>query len=216
MTLVVKVFGVKECIEAFADLPRTIRSRHMRIGLNAAGGIIRTAAVANAPRGASGLLRKSLKVKVKVPEASYNQKHWGRPAYAVVGPSRNVAGIQTFHKTGGRGRIKALRVKRQNKVDTFTKSGMGVATNILRPARYAHLVEKGTKAHSITAKSASALASGGTVFGRTVRHPGTKGQRFLARSVASSGESAKQAMLRKLKDGIHEWAASRAARLATA
>lgn len=212
MTLVVKVHGVKDCLEAFADLPRTIRNKHMRIGLSAAGGIIRAEAVINTPK-ASGLLRKSLKVKVKVPDASYNQAHWGRPAYAVVGASRNVAGVGTFRKSGAAGRIKALRIKRQNKVDTFTKSGLRVGTNLLRPSRYAHLVERGTKAHSITAKSARVLSSGQVVFGSRVTHPGTTGKRPLARAVASSGTAAKQAMLRKLSEGIHTWAASRAARV---
>jgi HK97 gp10 family phage protein len=133
MTLVVKIHGIDETLSAFRDLPRTIANKHMRIALNAAGGVIRDAAVANAPKD-SGLLKKSLKVKVKIPNASYNLSHHNKPAYAVVGPSRNVVGVQTFRKSGKAGRFKSIRLKTNQRI----------ATSLRRPSRYAHLVEKGT------------------------------------------------------------------------
>lgn len=131
MTLVVKVFGVDDCMRAFAELPRTIQNRTMRVALSSAGGVIRDAAVANAPK-ETGLLRRSLKVKVRVPNASYDPKHHGRPAYAVVGPQRRIFGLA---KTV-RGRVRA-KLKRG-----FTKKG---TARVRRPSRYAHLVEKGTR-----------------------------------------------------------------------
>jgi hypothetical protein len=90
MTLVLRVGGVQDTLNAFRDLPRAIRNRHMRIAMNAGAGVIRDTAVANAPK-QSGLLKKSLKVKVRVPDASYNVAHHGRPAYAVIGPVRHPA-----------------------------------------------------------------------------------------------------------------------------
>ena len=176
MTLVMKIFGVKECLTAFADLPVTIQNKHMRIGLNAAAGVIRDAAVANAPKD-TGLLQKSLKVKVKIPNASYNRAHHGRPAYAVVGPSRQVVGVQTFRKSGSRGKIKTVRLKPKQRL----------ATNVRRPSRYAHLVERGTKR-------------------------GVKATRFLARAVSSHGSAAQAKMIQKLQDGLREFAATRRSR----
>src|SRR5688572_21122460 len=99
MTLVMKVFGVNDCLAAFRELPMTVQNRGMRIGLNAAAGVIRDAAKANAPK-ETGLLRQSLKIKVRIPNASYNAAHHGKPAYAVIGPARRVVGVRTFTKSG--------------------------------------------------------------------------------------------------------------------
>jgi HK97 gp10 family phage protein len=133
-SMVIRVHGVEDCLAAFRDLPMSIQHRHMRIALNAAGGVIRDAAVGNAPKD-TGLLKKSLKVKVKIPDASYNSAHHGRPAYAVIGPSRNVVGVQTFRKSGARGVIKTVRLRPKQRL----------ATSVRRPSRYAHLVERGTR-----------------------------------------------------------------------
>lgn len=200
---VVKVFGVSDCVAAFSDLPRTVQNRHMRIALNAAGGVIRDAAVANLPR-ETGLLRKSVKVKVRVPNASHNQKHWGRPAYAVIGPARRVVGLATTVL----GKTRA-GIKRAIKAQT----GAG-SVRIRRPSRYAHLIERGTKPHVIRAKTSSQLSDGGTVFGKTVRHPGTQGIHFLSRAVSSYGQVAVGKMTRKLQDGVNDWAAKRKAQIA--
>lgn len=135
MTLVLRVGGVDECLRAFADLPRTIQNRHMRIAMNAGAGVIRDAAVANAPK-ETGLLKRSLKIKVKVPNASYNAAHHGRPAYAVIGPQRRVVGVKTYTKSG-----KARKGIRK----LLLKPGQKLATTLRRPSRYAHLVERGTK-----------------------------------------------------------------------
>ena len=176
MTLVMKVFGVQECLDSFVQLPRTLQNKHMRIGLNAAAGVIRNAAVANAPQD-TGLLKKSIKIKVKIPNASYSAAHHGKPAYAIIGPSRNVVGVQTFRKSGTRGRIKTVRLKANQRL----------ATNVRRPSRYAHLVERGTKR-------------------------GTKATWFLRRAVASAGAMAQAKMIQKLRDGLQEFASSRTSR----
>lgn len=48
---------------------------------------------------------------------------------------------------------------------------------------YAEYVEFGTKAHEIVAKNAKVLSDGKKVFGKRVWHPGTKGSRFMRRSI---------------------------------
>lgn len=203
MTLVLRVGGVQDCISAFRDLPRTIRNRHLRIAMNAGAGVIRDAAEANVPS-SSGLLKKSLKVKVRVPDASYNAKHHGRPAYAVIGPARNVTGRVALVK----GRYKTLTTRQ-----AINRSFGGGGFHVRRPARYAHLIEKGTKPHGIKAKNAGLLSNSEAIFGRSVKHPGTKAQSFLSKAVRSSGAAAQQKILRKLHDGIANWASVRSARI---
>ena len=203
MTLVLRVGGVQDCISAFRDLPRTVRNKHMRIAMNAGGGVIRDAAVANMPS-ETGLLKKSIKVKVRVPEASHDPKHWGKPAYAVVGAAWSVQSRAARIK----GRTKTITT-RQALRRTF--GGGGFHTRI--PARYAHLIERGTKPHGIKATNTRVLSSGEAIFGKSVKHPGTAPQRPLSKAVRSSGVSAQQKILRKLHDGITNWAAVRSARV---
>jgi HK97 gp10 family phage protein len=203
MTLVLRVGGVQDTINAFRDLPRAIRNRNLRIAMNAGGGVIRDAAVANAPK-ETGLLKKSLKIKVRVPDASYNVAHHGRPAYAVIGPSRYVVG-PTIRKGN---KPKLLTIRRAVK---HVLGGGRVQTR--SPSRYAHLVEKGTRQHNIRPKSGGLLSDGSAVFGPLVHHPGTKAQSFLSKAVRSSGAAAQKMIVQKLHDGIANWAANRAATL---
>lgn len=214
MTLVIKVHGIPEALEAFRDLPRTVQNKHMRIAMNAGGGVIRDAMASRTPTD-TGLLKRSFRVKVSVPNASYNVAHHGRPAYAVIGPSRNVAGIQTFRKSGRAGMVKQVRIKRKGGVDTFTRSGLGVATTLHRPSRYWHLVERGVKAHAVSVKAARVLSNGDATFGRKAQHPGVSAKQIAAGAVSSSGAAAQAKVISKLHSGISEWAAKRAAKVNT-
>lgn len=185
MSLRIQVFGINELKGALLDLPRSLQNRHMRIAMNAGGGVIRDAAVARAPR-ETGLLKRSLKVKVRVPDASFSKAHHGKSAYAVIGPSRQVVGVQKYRKSWALGGFKTVRLARRKKgeQDRFQKSRLIVATTLRRPSRYSHLVEKGTKR-------------------------GVKAVRFLAGAARSAGSLAKAAIVRKLNQGISEWASQR-------
>lgn len=199
---VITVYGVPEAVSAFKELPRSMRNKHMRIAMNAGGGIIRDDMVTRTPVDA-GLLKRSYRVKVRVPDASYNIAHHGRPAYAVIGPSRNVVGVQTFRKSGKAGKVKLSRVKRVPKLgDFFTKTGLKVATDLQRPSRYFHLVDRGVKSHTISAKSSRVLSNSEAVFGRSVEHPGFSGRRIVQSSIAAAGPAAQTAIIRKLKVGL--------------
>jgi hypothetical protein len=131
----IHVEGAKHAIEAFADLPARMQFKHIRIALNAAGGVIRDRAAQIVPR-ESGLLRRSLAVKVKIPNASFNQKHWGKPEYAVIGARRRFTQAVTFNKSG-----KARSISREG---VFTAAFKGRTVKRRKPSRYLHLVEKGT------------------------------------------------------------------------
>lgn len=141
-------------------LPRRVQFKHLRIALSAAGGIIRTRAVMLARR-QTGLLAKSIGVKVVIPDASYNSAHHGKPAYVIIGPKRRSGRMihaDTLKSCGlaqralkksraglkeeGSGRSVGLTRERTAVKLTLRKFAGALYRN---PARYAHLVEKGTR-----------------------------------------------------------------------
>jgi hypothetical protein len=203
VTLVIKVHGIPEAVEAFKDLPRTVRNRHMRIAMNAGGGVIRNAMAARMPV-ETGLLKRSLRVKVKVPDASFNVAHHGRPAYAVIGPKRGITGRVGISRKG----VMKTLTTRQAIRASFGGSGF----HVRRPSRYAHLIERGTKAYMVSAKDKRVLSNGQTIFGRSVLHPGIVARRPMAGAVASSGGAAQAKVVGKLREGIYDWASRRAVR----
>lgn len=132
MSNIIHVAGVPQALAAFRELPRRVGIKHLRIGLNAAGGLIRDRARALAPK-ESGLLKRSLAVKVKIPAASYNSAHHSKPAYAIIGPKRNF--VRAVAKTS-----KGFRTKGAAGIAKAHLSGKTVT--LRRPSRYAHLAEK--------------------------------------------------------------------------
>lgn len=196
---VIKVFGVPEAIRNIEQLPIRLRNKHMRIALNAGAGLIRDAAKPFVPVD-SGLLKKSLAVKVKIPQASTNSDHWDKPSYAVIGVRRRSGKFLARTKKGrlrGYGnanrelkRARAFEVSgqtaRQREVEAvrFTRS-MFPRSEYRNPSRYAHLVEKGTK--------------------RTHARP------FLQPAVAIAGAAAGAKIVAKLNAAVHAEAAALAA-----
>lgn len=190
-----RVVGVESTINALRTLPRKMRFKHMRIALNAGGGVLRDAAKAKV-RHVSGALKASLKVKVKIPEASHNPAHRQKPAYIVVGPGRR---SQKFFKPGPGWRNDTKATKTYKRV---YKDNIGLGVNSLQavregirftrlihhgvkvrfPARYAHLVEKGTK--------------------RTRKFP------FLERAIRTHGALAQLKIIQKLQQALVSEAAS--------
>lgn len=171
-----KVTGVAEAVSAFETMPRAIANKHVRIALNAGAGVIRNRA-ASIARKNSGLLSRSLGIKVKVPDASYNSKHHGRPAYAVIGPRRNISGAVT--PSGSSLGARVLGTKKAVLKAAFNRK------RVIRrkPSRYAHLVENDHK----------------TRGGKHVM-----GYSFLDTAVRTEGSSATAKMLAKLKQGAEQ------------
>lgn len=159
MTTRIHLEGVDAALRAFAELPRRLGLKHLRIALNAGGGIVRDRAQQIVRRD-SGLLAKSLGVKVKIPDASYNAAHHGKPAYAVIGPKRRSG---KFLRLTRKGTLKGFgaaqreltaerkRLEKEGKLSPLQRERAAVAAvaknnqdAIYRnPSRYAHLVEKG-------------------------------------------------------------------------
>jgi hypothetical protein len=184
MTIRMELKGVPQALAALSELPRRVGFRHLRIALNAGGGILKQSAMSHAPS-KTGLLRKSIGVKVKIPDASFNVKHHGKAAYIVIGPRRgfvrasiNNAGAAKWLSVLGGGRV-----------------------NTRNPARYAHLVHGGTKLHQVSVKRARVLSDGLNTFGRRAMVR-AKPNQFLQRAVASSGAAAQAKIISKLHEGI--------------
>ncbi len=180
MAVVVQLQGMKEAILALNQLEGRVKFKHLRIALNAAMAPIKAQARATTPED-TGLLRNSLRIKVKIPDASYDPKHHGRPAYGLVGPGRGLIGVRSVKKSGALGNISARTAAAAEKL---TKSGKGRVVTvretqrfkgspnfgqiIVRPkraSRYAHFIEKGRKGKGATHWLANAAnAAKGAAF----------------------------------------------------
>lgn len=196
-TLKIHVTGVREALLKMQHIPRRVRHLHLRKGLNAAGGVLKGAAQQYARRD-TGALAKSIRVKVKIPDASFNTAHHGKPAYVVVGPGRRTQ--QYFRQKRDKknplgwkwsGFGKAQRTDRRIYKDNlslgihnfhnvretirFTKT-LHADSTVRMPARYAHLVEKGTR--------------------RTKAYP------FLGRAIRTHGAIAQAACIAKIMAGL--------------
>jgi hypothetical protein len=83
-----------------------------------------------------------------------------------------------------------------------TKSGRVYALKMRNPKKYAAAIDKGAKAHRITARRRKALrfqVGGQLVFRKSVMHPGNRPRRFLYRATQSAGGVFHQAMLLQME-----------------
>lgn len=191
MVMKITLTGVKEAMAAFENVPPRVAQRHLRIALNAAGGILKKAAEGQVPS-ATGLLKKSLGVKVKIPDASFNIKHHGKPAYVVIGPRRGFVRA-SVNKSG----VASLLSDRK----ALKRVLGGGKVNTRNPARYAHLVHGGTQSHVVAVRNARVLSNGAMTFGRRVTIK-AKPNRFLDRAASQAGPAATTKMLTKLREGF--------------
>lgn len=167
-------------------LPRRVGFKVLRKALMAWGGFVKKRAQELAPD-ETGLLKKSLKVEAVIPDASFNVKHHGKPAYVMVGPSRKVVG----YTVGGKLTTQRRAMKIAAAFGTYQRR---------RPSRYAHLVERGTKPHDIK------------VGGRIIRHPGSKAHPFIGPAQAAGATTGMALLRTKLESGIMQEAAALASR----
>lgn len=119
--------SVRRLLKNLEQLPQRVGFRVFRIALSAWGGYVKTIAVSHA-RKRTGRLKKSQTTKVKIPAASYNSAHHSKPAYVVVGTSKNAVAPLV----GG----KKVSIRKATKAAIS-----GRKVQIIRPSRYAHLVE---------------------------------------------------------------------------
>lgn len=191
----IEVKGVPAALRAFDELPRRVRIKHTRIALNAGGGVIKNQYAATAHR-QTGLLSKSIGVKVTIPDASFNKKHHGKPAYAVVGVKR-----------------KAGRMMRLNKKNVL--KGFGAAQKELVAER--KRLEKDGKLPPLQRERAAVKAvldkNKGAVYRSPSRYahlagPDRKGAEVLAAAVRQTKDQAGARILEKLRQGLETEAAA--------
>lgn len=195
MTTAIKIYGVPEAIGAFDELPRRVQFRHLRIALNAGGGIISKRYAALAHR-QTGLLAKSIGVKVKIPDASFNARHHGKPAYASIGVKRRA------------GRI--MRINKQGKL-----KGFGIAQKLLKSER-ARLQKEGTLPPLQRERAAVKVVLDkhqDAVFRSPSRYahlagPQRKGAEILAAAVSQTKNQAAAKVIEKLQQGLESEARS--------
>jgi hypothetical protein len=186
VTLNVKLEGVNECLAALRNLPLNVQRKHMRVAMNAAGGVLKTGAVSRVPQ-RTKLLKQSMSVKV-------TQKRSGE-WYTVVGAKR---GMKRALRLTSKGTTKALG-KRATSNLKFTPGGGG--QRYYDPARTAHLAEKGTRSHVVSVKNKRVLAGNGGIWGRRVTIK-ARGSRFLETTANTSGTAALAKATTKLREAV--------------
>lgn len=103
---------------------------------------------------------------------------------------------------------KSGRLARSVAVKAKRKDGMPAVAITLgnKQAYYAHMVERGTKAHDIRPRKAKALRLHGNKFAAFVRHPGFPGLFIVKRAVESRALDAVEAFRQYAKSRIgDEW-----------
>lgn len=187
---------LRDLMQRLEQFGPAVRRKHLRIGLSAAGGVIKRDAQARARR-LTGLLKKSLAVKVFV------APHSDKPSTVRIGINKGVFGV--FRRTGRKLRrvaeATAMLRERMNKrgkdkdvlkkVDRQLLARKFSDTHIRRPVHYAHLVEHGHKKGK----------------GKSAARP----YPFLKPALEQSANAAVEALTRKLREGIAQEAAKRAA-----
>lgn len=189
----ITITGLESALSALNELPRRLRFKHFRIALNAGGGIVSRAAKGYARR-RTGLLAKSIGVKVTIPDASHNKAHHGKPAYVIIGPKRKSGRMMRLNKSSklvGFGAAQKALAERRKELAGFgiaplarEKSAVALAKAAhaeavyINPTRYAHLVEKGTK--------------------RTKAYP------FLAPAIAATKGQVVQVIASKIRAGVEQ------------
>lgn len=187
MTLNMQVRGVRETMAALREVPRRVQLRHVRIGLSKGAGMLRDAAARMAPRD-TGLLSRSLKVKVKVPDASFNKTHHGKPAYAVIGAQRmkspyrrkTAAGRMIGYGAANKEFRASLKAGGGIRKSRAHVQGMFHNAVYRSPSRYSHLAEAG----------------------RSSGRGRMRGRYFHRRAVAVVGPAAQRAAVQKMYDGL--------------
>jgi hypothetical protein len=185
MSLSMKVVGIERCIRNLAELPRRIQNKHMRIALNAGGGVIKQTVVSLAP---SKHLKRHQIVKVK-------QKRTGE-WFAAIGTKRGKTIII---------KRKGLIVRKRRPSESLTQ------VKKFNISRIAHLLDKGTRRHEVTTNTKRTLATPidgiWQAFGRRV-FVSAKPTYYMERSAAIAGPPAQAKAVAKLNQGIMQEAAA--------
>jgi len=194
-----RLTGDRELLMALKAMGKLNRTS-VKKALDAGAGIIKRAVVDNARAVKdTGLLAKSIKV-------AHRKHRYPGTLLAVVGPTHMKRMLRRT-KTG------KLRGVSKKKVADYQAAGETLVP--YDPGNYGHLVEYGTKPHTIKPKSKKAMKPYGShPFKGPVSHPGTKGIGFMRRAVDANGRRALQKVNAKLLEEVKKAAAKHRPRTA--
>ena len=174
--MAVIVYGDKDLIRCFNNLPRQVQKSSCDKGLQAAGGVFKTAATAEVETEdlvLTGMLRDSMVVKRRRPRSRDK-------LYATVGARHRAYYVRlTRPKRSGNGfqAIPADRLTKKQAIKAGQAFMSGEKLKKVNPGRYAHLVEFG---HRI------AGSKGGMVKPHPFMRPAFDKSKFLATSAFKS------------------------------
>jgi hypothetical protein len=188
--------GDKELLKILGEMTTDKQfHRAQQVALSAGGGVMKAAIIANLTSVKdTGLLAKSVKVVLRPPKYKNSRM-------ATVGPTH-------MHVMMRRTKKGALRRVSEKKVSHWESQGEKLIP--YDPANYGHLVERGTKAHSIGPETMKAIRIyGGHPIKGSVWHPGTTSVGFMRQAVDSQGRRAQARVAEKLREAIEHYVRSR-------
>lgn len=158
--------GVSGCLQALKEFPAAIQNKWMRIALQDGGKQLEEGAKKRAPTGANKLLKKNLTHKI--------QKKRNGNWTLVVGVKRGIRFAKKRWFQKGTSRILSKR-----DTQALAARPSGTKETFISPSRYLHLVEGGTRRHTVTANNAKVLAG----KGRNAKGGWKRGIQFFGKSV---------------------------------
>jgi len=144
-----KITGLEDALRRLESVDAKVRRKALRDSVNEGGKIVKAAAKSRVPHGETNLLDRSINVRVKV--------------YRNSGVAVSIVGPATGFRTAGRGR---------NRRRVRTSLGEKYLKMRANPSKYAHLVEKGTRAHSLRKGEQIQKVRHGLLTGRGTRQTG--------------------------------------------
>ena len=169
------VEGIPQIIRKMDRLTDSVKRKVLRKGVRAGGAVQLKATKALAPKGATGLLGRSMTQVIR--------------SYASKGVFMSLVGQQ---------KNKHFSEKSKSVARRKAKFGGGISgSGRVVPI---HLVNDPTKPHAIVSRRVLRFrGGGGLVFSKRVRHPGTAGTRFIQLAESSSAAASRRATEAKIE-----------------
>jgi hypothetical protein len=203
----VQIEGMRETLAVLEELPRRIQRRAITKAVRAGGNPLLKAARRNAPR-KTGIFRRSLTSVIRTyPRTGSVVMIVGQSGASKTNRLREKIRARGSHTGGisGRGDVVPshfLEGDTRAHVITGARQKVRMVTTTAGGRRRARSVAVGEIQGMLS------WTQGGQIFARQVRHPGTRGTRFLARSAAETQSEAREAFAAKLRIEVDAEAAA--------
>ena len=192
----VAIDGLPEAMVALSGFSVGIQKVQTRNAISKGAGVLKGGAIRRV-QVESGTLKKNLIAKITQKRTNVGARIGARTRVkaAVMDTPSGMKVVSTITRKQD-GTLKITGRKRLLKL--FAR---GVRGSIRSPSKYAHLVEKGTRLHTVSVKTKRVLARSGAVFGTSVQIK-AKPHPFLEPTARIDGPSAVRQSIEKLKGGI--------------